>query len=144
MSILDKIKTKKKESVDTGSEPVETKAVVTQKEDIPAETQVVATEKKHVPSGSFSNVLVAPLVSEKAARMQSDGVYVFVVKNDATKVAIKQAVIVRYGVTPTRVHVLNMEGKKRRSGRRIGRKKDWKKAYVTVPKGSTISVHEGV
>jgi len=89
-------------------------------------------------------VLVRPVVSEKSTHAVAQGKYTFVVTTDSTKVDIKQAVRALYGVEPTHVRVMNFEGKRVRFGRRLGRRSDWKKAVVTLPKGKTISVHEGV
>ena len=90
------------------------------------------------------DVLVRPYVSEKAVMSEAKGVYTFVVTKDATKIDVKKAVKAQYGVLPKTVRMMNMDGKKVRFGRFYGRRSDWKKAVVTVPKGQSISIHEGV
>ena len=72
------------------------------------------------------------------------GQYTFYVSNDATKIDVKRAITEVYGVVPTRVHILNTDGKNVRFGRFIGRRTHTKKAIVTLPKGKTIAIHEGV
>jgi len=42
------------------------------------------------------------------------------------------------------VHVINIKGKKKRVGRIIGKRRDWKKAVVTLAQGSTIDIYQGV
>lgn len=91
-----------------------------------------------------SDVIVRPLVTEKAAVMTGTNTYAFVVKNDANRVAVRVAIKKMYGVDPVRVNIQNVEGKKKRFGRSIGKRSDWKKALVTLPSGKTINVHEGV
>ena len=89
-------------------------------------------------------VLIRPFISEKAAIAETNGVYTFVVVDTATKIEIRNAVKQVYGVEPKKVRVMNMEGKAKRYGRNRGRRSDWKKAIVTLPKGQSISIHEGV
>jgi len=57
---------------------------------------------------------------------------------------ISKAVESRYGIKPSKVRIMHRKGKKTRSGRVLGRRIDWKRALVTLPKGKTIDVHEGV
>ncbi|OGH71291.1 MAG: 50S ribosomal protein L23 [Candidatus Magasanikbacteria bacterium RIFCSPLOWO2_01_FULL_43_20b] len=89
-------------------------------------------------------VLQHPLVSEKAAVAEANSVYTFVINRKASKDAVRQAIKDIYGVSPDRVRMINVEGKKARHGRSLGRRGDWRKALVTLPKGQTISAHEGV
>lgn len=91
-----------------------------------------------------SRVLRQPVVTEKAARAEALGVYTFVVNRQATKGQIRQAVKVVYGVRPRLVRVINVEGKRTMFGRVSGKRSEWKKALVTLPKGQTIRIHEGV
>lgn len=100
--------------------------------------------KKNLTHSNAYRVLVRPLVSEKATIAESNNVYSFVVANQASKYAVRQAIKDVYGVTPTKIRMVNTEGKTVRHGRSQGRRNDWKKALVTLPAGKTISVHEGV
>jgi large subunit ribosomal protein L23 len=92
----------------------------------------------------FSSVVVKPYLSEKSMMQEAAGVYTFVVRTGASKHAVADAVETLYGVRPTAVRVINVEGKTVRFGRSMGRRADIKKAVVTLPKGKTISIHEGV
>lgn len=92
----------------------------------------------------ISQVLISPIVSEKSARAGSTGTYVFAVKKTATKVDIANAVRAIYGHLPVSVRVLHTEGKTARFGKTSGSRSDWKKAYVTMKKGTTLQVHAGV
>ena len=88
--------------------------------------------------------LVKPIVSEKAAVGESIGKYTFEVDTNTTKIEVKKAVQHVYGILPTKVRISNVEGKRVSFGRQSGKRKDWKKAVVTLPKGKTINIHEGV
>jgi large subunit ribosomal protein L23 len=94
--------------------------------------------------GEAYRILAHPLVSEKAVHAEARGTYTFVVKPAINKSMVKQAVKQVYGVWPKSVRVVNVEGKRLRFGRSFGKRQDWKKAIVTLPKGKTISIHEGV
>jgi large subunit ribosomal protein L23 len=84
-------------------------------------------------------VLLGPHVTEKAAVIgESSNQYVFQVMTDATKPEIKKAVETLFEVEVDAVRVTNVKGKVKRSGQRLGRRKDWKKAYVRVKDGQTI------
>jgi large subunit ribosomal protein L23 len=90
------------------------------------------------------NVLLGPHVTEKAAIIgESSNQYVFQVATDATKPEIKKAVETLFEVEVDAVRVTNVKGKVKRSGQRLGRRKDWKKAYVRVKDGQTIDFMGG-
>lgn len=120
---------------------------VSKKIEKPTEQQVESSTKKGQKRG-FSiegeQVILRPLVSEKASILSSLGKYIFVVHLKSTRPQIKIAVRKMYGVTPLGVHFQVYKGKKVRVGRKEGQRKNWKKAIVTLPKGKTINVYEGV
>ncbi len=89
-------------------------------------------------------VLVKPLISEKASHMQALNQYFFAVALDANRIEVARAIKAVYGIAPVKVNIIRSEGKVRRFGRTTGRRKDWKKAMVVLPKGKTISLYEGV
>lgn len=89
-------------------------------------------------------ILVRSLITEKSAVAQGLNKYSFAVKRTATKNQVKQAVLEAYGVTPTRINLINVSGRAVRFGRLSGRRSDYKKAVVTLPPGKSIAVHEGV
>lgn len=106
-----------------------------------AEKAVVSTS-----SGSIlaERLLRTPHVSEKAARLADRGTYVFDVPVTAEKTAIKQAVERTYNVKVTAVRTVRGPGKPVMRGRRPGQRPAWKKALVTLAKGQTLSIYEGV
>ena len=81
-------------------------------------------------------VLLAPHVSEKSAQIADVSNQVaFKIARDATKPEVKSAVELLFDVKVKSVTVVNMKGKSKRFGRMEGRRKDWKKAYVTLEDG---------
>jgi large subunit ribosomal protein L23 len=87
------------------------------------------------------NVLIAPHVSEKSARIAELGnQYVFRVRTDATKPEIRAAVEFMFEVKVDKVRVVNQIGKAKKFGRSVGRRSDWKKAYVRLAEGQTIEM----
>lgn len=93
---------------------------------------------------NVKSVVLVPRVTEKAALAQSINKYTFVVKNNATKAEVKREIAANYSVTPSNVNFINVEGKRKRTNRGMGRRSDFKKAIVTLPKGQSITIHEGV
>jgi len=91
-----------------------------------------------------SKILLRALVTEKSAIKQSENKYIFVVALDANKAIVKKAVEEVYNVRPLHVNIINMQGKAMRFGKNSGKRGDFKKAIVTLPKGKTIVIHEGV
>lgn len=90
-------------------------------------------------SERLTTILVAPHVSEKAARVgEKANQYVFRVRTDASKPEIRAAVELMFDVTVEGVQVVNVAGKEKRFGRFVGRRNDWKKAYVSLKDGQTI------
>ena len=84
-------------------------------------------------------VIVAPHVSEKVTlASEKHNTVVFKVCPNATKVEIKAAVEQLFEVEVTGVRTLNVKGKSKRTGQRIGRRSDWKKAYVTLKEGTQL------
>ena len=131
-----------------GVEVKETKTVAKKgvKKAVKKETVVSAsTEVKKQKGGNISNrVLLRPLVTEKGAIMGVQNKYCFIVDKNANKITVKQAVKETYGIMPISVRTINVSGKEKRYGRNVGRRSDYKKAIVALPKGKTITLHEGV
>jgi len=99
--------------------------------------------QKSVASRAY-RILIKPLVTEKASVLGTQNKYAFAVAIDANKIEIAKAVKEIYGIKPTAVNVIRMDGKLTRTGRSKGQRKDWKKAIVTLPQGKAIQVYEGV
>lgn len=86
------------------------------------------------------NVLLAPQISEKATYIaEKDGQVIFRVASDATKPEVKAAVEKLFNVTVDSVQIAVVKGKNKRFGRQIGRRQDWKKAYVNLAAGQEIN-----
>jgi large subunit ribosomal protein L23 len=86
------------------------------------------------------NVLLAPVVSEKSTRVaDKNRQYVFRVTDAATKPEIKAAVELMFKTKVEAVTVSNVKGKKKRFGRLMGRRNNWKKAYVRLAEGQEIN-----
>jgi len=89
---------------------------------------------------SLMNVLLGPHVSEKSARVsEGSNQFVFRVRSDARKPDIKAAVELMFEVKVESVNVVNTEGKQKRFGQRLGRRQDFKKAYVRLAPGQNIN-----
>ena len=85
-------------------------------------------------------VLLAPVVSEKSTRVADKyRQYVFRVADAATKPEIKAAVELLFKTKVGSVTVSRVKGKKKRFGRFIGRRNNWKKAYVRLAAGQEIN-----
>ncbi|BCU06633.1 50S ribosomal protein L23 [Allochromatium tepidum] len=84
-------------------------------------------------------VLVAPVISEKASRLAENCNQVtFRVLTDATKQEVAKAVEMLFEVEVDRVQILNVKGKQKRHGQRLGKRQDWRKAYVRLKAGQDI------
>jgi len=91
------------------------------------------------------SVIKKPLVTEKSTiARETENKYLFEVDRGATKIDIRNAVEKIFKVSVVNVHTVNISGKKKRVGKVIGRRRDWKKALITLAPGSSIEVHEGV
>ena len=86
---------------------------------------------------------ITPHVSEKAVAMAETGVYVFDVPTTANKINVAQAVEAAFKVEVTDVNILVSKGKLKRFQKSQGRRKDTKKAYVSLKKGQSIALFEG-
>jgi large subunit ribosomal protein L23 len=85
-------------------------------------------------------VLLAPTVSEKSTFVgEKNNQVVFRVADNATKPEIKAAVELLFKVKVKAVQVSNVKGKEKKTGRIIGRRRNWKKAYVSLAPGQEIS-----
>lgn len=82
------------------------------------------------------DIIVAPVVSEKSYGLMELGVYTFLVHTDANKTQIKIAVQEIFGAKVASVNTLNREGKRKRSRTGYGKRKNTKRAYVTLAAGS--------
>jgi large subunit ribosomal protein L23 len=89
------------------------------------------------------DVLLAPVISEKSYGLLDENKYTFLVHPDANKTEIKIAVEKVFGVTVTSVNTLNRQGKRRRTRIGWGKRKDTKRAIVSVADGERIDIFGG-
>ena len=91
--------------------------------------------------GRLMNVLIAPIVSEKATMVaEKSNVVTFKVLQDATKHEIMAAVQLMFNVEVKGVSVLNTKGKAKRFGKSMGRRDNVRKAYVMLKPGQEINL----
>jgi len=90
------------------------------------------------------DIIIAPLVTEKTNEAMGHGAYSFRVHPKATKADIHNAVEEIFKVRVVKVNTMNVPGKPRRLGLRVGRTRNWKKAVVTLAPGQRIQFFEGV
>lgn len=88
----------------------------------------------------YSDIIIAPVITEKSMLERSHNVYTFKVVKTATKDEIKAAVENAFNVKVKKVNTLNTKSKKRRVGKYSGRTKTFKKAIVTLKDGSSIEI----
>jgi len=93
---------------------------------------------------SPTQVVQGPVITEKGTLVQEQGNQIVLrVHVRANKVEIRQAVEHLFKVRVEKVRTSRQLGKVRRVGRHLGRRADWKKAYVTLAEGSRIDFFEG-
>jgi large subunit ribosomal protein L23 len=85
-----------------------------------------------------------PVITEKTTKMMEQNKYCFMVDQKANKTEIKQAIESIFKVKVQSVNTTNILGKIKRMGRHEGRRPSWKRAIVTLKKGSRIEFFEGV
>ena len=103
-----------------------------------ANLNVIATQDR------LLQVILAPQITEKATYVADKYQQIaFKVRTDATKPEIKAAVELVFKVEVEAVMVANVKGKEKRAGRVMGRRKDWKKAYVSLKPGQEINFAAG-
>jgi large subunit ribosomal protein L23 len=91
--------------------------------------------------GRLMQVLVAPIVSEKATMIaEKSNSVTFKVLQDATKYEIKAAVQLMFKVDVKAVAVVNIKGKTKRFGKSVGRRDNLRKAYVTLQPGQELNL----
>ena len=94
---------------------------------------------------NLQDVIRRPLVTEKSTlARESSNVVTLAVDPRANKQQIKRAVEELFRVSVVDVRTMRMHAKKRRVGRFLGRKPEWKKAIVKLAEGQTIEFFEGV
>ncbi|MDD9718819.1 50S ribosomal protein L23 [Dinoroseobacter sp. PD6] len=90
------------------------------------------------------DVIRKPIITEKATMASENGAVVFEVAIDSNKPQIKEAVEALFGVKVKAVNTTITKGKTKRFRGTPGKRKDVKKAYVTLEEGDTIDVSTGL
>jgi large subunit ribosomal protein L23 len=89
------------------------------------------------------DVIKKPLVTEKTTiEKDAKNVVAFVVHRDANKIEIKESVEKLFKVQVESVKTATIAGKVKRAGRQVGKRANWKKAYVTLKEGSSVDFFE--
>ena len=89
--------------------------------------------------------IIRPLITEKITQLQETlEKYGFEVHPKMNKIEVARQIEERFNVKVKSVRMMNVKGKLKRMGRTEGRRKDWKKAIVTLHKGHKIELFEGV
>ncbi|MCP9210060.1 50S ribosomal protein L23 [Streptomyces cucumeris] len=104
------------------------------------------SEATAVTSKTFTDprdVLVKPVVSEKSYALLDENKYTFIVAPGANKTQIKQAVETVFSVKVTGVNTINRQGKRKRTKTGYGKRKDTKRAIVTLAEGDRIDIFGG-
>lgn len=109
-----------------------------------SEKVVKEKHKKNEDTKDAYKILIKPLVTERATALAALNKYCFMVANDANKITVKKAIKSLYGVEPINVNIIKVRGKRVSYRRASGKKKNWKKAIVTLKIGEKIEIYEGV
>ena len=88
------------------------------------------------------DIIIRPLITEKSTTLMEEGKYVFEVAKSANKIEIAKAVSSIFNVKVAQVNTINVEGKKKRMGRFVGKRSNYKKASVKLAAGETIAFFE--
>jgi len=86
------------------------------------------------------HVIIGPHVTEKAVSGSESNIHAFKVAIDATKSEVKDAIHALFEVDVASVRTSRVKGKTKAFGKRRGKRKDWKKAYVRLAEGQTLNV----
>jgi large subunit ribosomal protein L23 len=92
----------------------------------------------------YEDILIEPVLSEKANMLREEGKYVFRVAQSATKTQIKEAVRKLFNVHPVSCTTMVVGGKPKRQRYKKGYTSTWKKAIVRLEKDEKIAIFEGV
>jgi large subunit ribosomal protein L23 len=93
---------------------------------------------------SYHEAIKAPLISEKGTLLtETANQVLFKVRTDANKIEVKNAIEALFKVKVEQVRMARYLGKMRRIGKSMGRRPDWKKAYVTLKEGDKIDFFGG-
>ena len=86
------------------------------------------------------DIIIRPMITERSTQLMAEGKYTFVVDKRANKIQIAQAIAEIFKVKVIYVHTMNVRGKKKRVGRFVGKRPDYKKAIVKLAAGESIEL----
>jgi|TARA_B100000287_G_scaffold334321_1_gene319599 large subunit ribosomal protein L23 len=90
------------------------------------------------------NVIVKPVVTEKSTTLSENNQIVFLVNINSNKIDIKKSIEIIYGVKVSSVNVIRVKGKTKVFKGKVGKRSDYKKAIISLPKGQSIDLSLGV
>ena len=90
------------------------------------------------------DVIVSPVITEKATRILENNQVIFKVSKNATKREIKNAIEALFKVKVDRVNTINIKGKQKMFRGMKGKRKDFKKAIISLSEGQSIDLSSGV
>ena len=90
------------------------------------------------------NVIVKPVVTEKSTTLSENNQIVFLVNINSNKIDIKKSIELIYGVKVGSVNVIRVKGKTKVFKGKVGKRSDYKKAIISLPKGQSIDLSLGV
>jgi large subunit ribosomal protein L23 len=88
----------------------------------------------------FTDIIIAPVITEKAAIQAEANIYTFKVAKSANKIEIKKAIEEAFGVKVVKVNTANTKAKDKRVGRYTGKTQTYKKAFITLADGEKIEI----
>ena len=90
------------------------------------------------------NVILKPVVTEKSTILSENNQIVFLVNINSNKIDIKKSIELIYGVKVNSVNIIRVKGKTKVFKGKIGKRSDYKKAIISLPKGQSIDLSLGV
>ena len=90
------------------------------------------------------NVILKPIVTEKSTILSENNQIVFLVNINSNKIDIKKSIELIYGVKVSSVNVIRVKGKTKVFKGKVGKRSDYKKAIISLPKGQSIDLSLGV
>jgi len=138
-----------KDKTTTKTSPKEVKKAAASMQDLyTTDTTPVKKSTEHTTVGAkvvaATRILISPLITEKATNLSAENKYIFIVSDKANKIEIAKAIEALYQVKPLKVNLINVLGKKVVRGKIKGQRSSWRKAIITLAKGETIKIYEGV
>src|SRR3989339_899848 len=104
----------------------------------------VADKTNIAKAAKYAEILLAPHITEKSTHFTKENKYVFKIHPQANKIEIAKAIFAIYNIKPTKLNIITSQGKSTHFGRIKGKRKNWKKAIVTLPTGKTLDIYEGI